>query len=130
MRWLSQGSPAGAGREARPGERQRCPACSFEPSGASDGGLFWRRRRRVLRFTGRSTRCGARRLLPKGIELGLGFRNLALHRVDGRVDAALEAPRGVLDRALELTQLVQLDLAVDVGLDVVDVALQTAEQMA
>src|SRR5436853_15215 len=60
------------------------------------------------------------------IELGFGFRHLALNRVDSRIDRSLEPARGVLEGGFELAQLLQLDLAVDVGLDVLDLALDGA----
>src|SRR5882672_2242843 len=98
----------------------------------SDRGLL-RRRRRALRFApGFALRLGRGGFpdLRHGIELTLGFRDLALHRVNRRIDAALEPARRILEGGLEFAQLLELDLAVDVGLDVVDIALQTAEQVA
>src|SRR5712691_202076 len=87
------------------------------------------RRRRALGGYGGGGRSGGRgrggRVLDlrKGVQLAFGFRHLAL-------DGVLESPRGILHGAPELAQLLQLDLAVNVGLDVVDVTLQPAEQMA
>src|SRR6266571_4267414 len=68
-------------------------------------------------------RDSGRGFLRKRAELAFGFRHLAL-------DGVLESPRGILHGAPELAQLLQLDLAVDIGLDVVDIALQPAEQVA
>src|SRR5438876_3357685 len=87
-----------------------------------------RRRRTLGGYRGRGRGGGRGRRgrvldLRKRAELAFGFRHLAL-------DGVLESPRGILHGAPELAQLLQLDLAVDVGLDVIDIALQPAEQVA
>src|SRR6266699_45122 len=109
-------------RDSGGGFLRRCAA--LRPAG---GGLA-RRRRALGGYRGRGRSGGRGRRgrvldLRKRAELAFGFRHLAL-------DGVLESPRGILHGAPELAQLLQLDLAVDVGLDVVDIALQPAEQVA
>ena len=82
------------------------------------------RRRRALRrrlavdLAGRFVQLGAQ-LLHRFFQRRLGFVQRFLHALG----------RG-LHFALELAQLVELDLALDVGLHVVDVALRAAQQVA
>ena len=63
------------------------------------------------------------------IEVALHFTHARLHALRGRLHGRLEVRGRGLHLALQLAQLVELDLAVDVGLDVVDVALQSPEQV-
>ena len=56
------------------------------------------------------------------LEFGFHRTNLAFNRL-------LDRLRGVLHFFLQLAQLVKLDLAIDVGFDIVNVALHTPEQM-
>ena len=76
--------------------------------------------------------CGLSQARRRGVQFAsrpsrprlLAFDDLA------RCTGALEAGRRLLHRVAHLAQLVELDLAVDVGLDVGDVALQPAGEVA
>ena len=56
------------------------------------------------------------------LEFGFDRVDLALHRL-------LDGLRGVLHFFLQLAQLVELDFAIDVRFDIVNVALHAPEQM-
>ena len=65
-----------------------------------------------------------------GIEIALDVAHARFDSLRRRLHRRLEVGGRGLHFLLQLAQLVELHLAVDVGLDVVDVALQAAEQVA
>src|SRR5690348_3789677 len=70
------------------------------------------------------------RLLRRLVELALDVAHAARDVARRRLHALLEILRRAVHLALQPAQFVELDFAADVGLDVVDVALQAAEQEA